>query len=799
MALGSGITHSIGVRIAGYNALSGASLKASHSLDQFRKKAEGVAARVNKLRVSSIDTAAIDQAANKMSSLGKRSLVAGGLMTAGLGLFVNESMKLEAAMGEVSTLVDTSTTDMAALEAQVKSLSAEIGELPVNTTKALYTTISAGFGDAADATVVLRGSMKLAVGGIADLGVAIDGVTSIMNAYGMKASEVSGVTDLMFVAMKRGKTTIGELAGSIGKVGDMAASVGVPLKEILASVSALTLGGKGTSEAFTSVRQTLASVLRPTEKARKEAKRLSIEFSAAALKSMGLSNWLKHLRAKTGGSKESIAKLFESVEALTGVMALMGPQSSNLISILGDMDLATGSTKEAFSKMSATAGHTFKRLRANVNILSTTIGDKLLPVVTTLAAGISIAAGSFSAFADAHPTLTTMGVTLLAVTAATLLLGGAGLIVSAQLMTAATVAGVAWKSILGPIGLVIAGITLLVTVGSWLARKSKEDGSVVARIWTRMKDTFVAVSLPIVTAATFIATVVSTAWNEIYGVTSSVFGNIWKLIKVALLPVYVALLPVFALLKGVATTAFGVFATVAMTSLKGVWSTVKLFAKLVFHSIAIVWNLVAGPLKAAFQLFTGDVSGAFETLSNAFDNVWFHLQGIGGAFVDWFSGLEDIFMDAGRGLMDAFFGGLTAGWETLKSGFIGMLEFLEGFLPHSDAKRGPLSNLTASGRALPQTFAKGIVSASDEPALAVKQSFESFDLLGSGGASKSVPAESIQNIVNTSSSSQHNAPITIAKGAVQIIMQPGETMDDLEERLTEMLMRLTMRLGGNHA
>jgi len=264
-----------------------------------------------------------------MTGIGTKAMIAGGLIAGGLGLAVHSAMGFNTAMAEVSTLVDTSTTDMNALTSQVRELSKEYGQMPVDTAKALYTTISAGYGDAADATVMLGGAMKLARGGITDTGTAIDGLTSIMNSYGMTADQVTGVSDQMFVAMKAGKTTIGELSSSLGKVTPLASAAGVGLDQLLSATSALTLGGLTTSEAVTSLRGVLAAVMKPTGEAVKIAESLGIEFSGAAVKSMGLAGWLSHVTEKTSGNQEAMSKLFGSVEAFSGVLALTGNQAGS--------------------------------------------------------------------------------------------------------------------------------------------------------------------------------------------------------------------------------------------------------------------------------------------------------------------------------------------------------------------------------------------------------------------------------------------------------------------------------------
>ena len=314
--------------------------------------------------------------------------IAGAALVAMFGVAVKEAAAFDTAMGEVSTLVDVGTDAMAEMNKQTLALSEEFGSMPVETAKAFYTTISAGFGDAADAAMVLEGSLKLARGGVTTAEIAVDGLTTVLNSYGMSADSVGSVSDKMFVAMKAGKTTIGELSQALGKVTPFAADAGVSLDELLAATSALTLGGLKTKEATTSLRQVFAAVAKPTSEAAKTAKELGINFNKAAIESMGFQKWLKHVQKRVGGNDEAMAKLFGSVEGLAGVLALTGNQAGKFDEIILQMADSAGMAEAAFQKMDKRAGATFDKLKAKAKVFLIQLGDKLLPMISEIAAKI---------------------------------------------------------------------------------------------------------------------------------------------------------------------------------------------------------------------------------------------------------------------------------------------------------------------------------------------------------------------------------------------------------------------------
>ena len=796
-----GMSHTIGVLVKGHNALTASLTTAEHSLTSFRKTAEATALSVNSTLIpADIDMGAVDKAAGKLTGLGTKAMVTGGLIAGGLGLAVHSATTFNTAMAEVSTLVDTSTTDMDALTRQVRSLSMEYGQMPVDTAKAMYTTISAGFGDAKDATVMLSGAMKLARGGITSTDSAIDGLTSIMNSYGMVASEVTSVSDMMFVAMKAGKTTIGELSASMGKVTPLASAAGVGLDQLLAGTSALTLGGLQTAEAVTSLRGILAAVIKPTSDAVKTAEDLGINFSTAAIKSMGLQKWLAHVADKAGGSQEILSSLFGRVEALSGVLALTGNQAGSFASILEQMGESAGATDEAFRKVNASASAAFDRAKANAAVLMETIGNALLPVVAGLADSFAWLSGKISTFAQAHPFLTKTVVILAAVTAGVLLLGGASLIMGAQVMTAMAMVNISTGGVLLAIGALITGITALVMWWTSGADDMGESSGFLAKAWSGLKTIFYAVATPIAYGAGFLAGVITTAWMNIAGYTRDVWPMISTVIGGAWTAITGLLFPQIAILKGLFAFSWGAIKVLTAAAWSYIKLTITTVWTAVYNSIALVWNLISGAFKVGLQVLTGDWSGAWVTMQSTFAKVWENIKGIFGAWMGWFVGLRDIFMDAGAGLIDAFWNGIQTSWSSMKAGFIGLLEGLRQFLPFSDAREGPLSQLTKSGRSLLPTFARGIEQGGDKPLEAVSHSLSHIRL-----DAPHIPPLNYEPSGGTYPGSVDNAThgaspsVIFQQGAFQITVSGHDAIDDLEERLTEIFGRLSLQLGVSHA
>ena len=306
-------------------------------------------------------------------------------------------------MAEVSTLVNTATFNLGRLQRQALANAAAFGSNVTDQARAFYQAISSGASSAADATELVTAANRLAVGGMTDVFVATDGLTSILNAYGLEASDATGVSDALFVAMRAGKTTIGELASSLGRVTPLAASTGVSFDELAAAVSALTLAGITTREATTGVRAILAAVAKPTSEAAKLAEQLGIQFNAAALETQGFQGFLEGLLEATGGNTDQLALLFGGVEALLPIMSLAGAAGEDFAAILEDMGVKAGETDLAVSKIEDTvsfqAGRLWPAFLAQITAVGTALisADGLVPILRTLADNMDLVVGSVGA------------------------------------------------------------------------------------------------------------------------------------------------------------------------------------------------------------------------------------------------------------------------------------------------------------------------------------------------------------------------------------------------------------------
>ena len=278
--------------------------------------------------------------------------------------FVKDGIKVfgdfQYAMAEVWTLTSEGVKGMDDLSESVRSFAVDYAVPAKDAARALYMTISAGFGqkEAAEGFFVMGESLKFAKATMTSAGQAVDIVTTVLNAYSLEAEKATYVTDILFKTIKLGKTTGPELALSFGRVASMAAAAQVPLEDMAAATVALTRAGLKTDEAMTALRQVLNKVVNPTEGATKAVKALGLElFSEATLRQRGgLVSILEEISAVsqyTSKDLQMLSELIPNIRAVTG-LAAMSRQLKDLPLFLQEFAEAEGAAQEATTKMMTT-------------------------------------------------------------------------------------------------------------------------------------------------------------------------------------------------------------------------------------------------------------------------------------------------------------------------------------------------------------------------------------------------------------------------------------------------------------
>lgn len=266
------------------------------------------------------------------------------------------------AMAEIKSISGQTASETKKLSEEILKQSNIYGTTAKDQAKTYYEILSAGIMDSTTAQDVLSASNKLAVGGLANVTDAVDILTSSINVYGTESFSATQASDYLFQAVKDGKTTVSELATTLGQVLPLSKNLGVSFQDTAGAVAALTSKGIATGEAVTGLKSIFAGLLRLQVDLKKENKQVQEAFSLQAIKAKGLEVALKDMSAAVGGSSEQLLRLLGRQEGVVAIQALASDGFVRFGEIMQNMAKSTGAADKAFRDIQESLGFQQKRL-----------------------------------------------------------------------------------------------------------------------------------------------------------------------------------------------------------------------------------------------------------------------------------------------------------------------------------------------------------------------------------------------------------------------------------------------------
>ncbi len=419
-------------------------------------------------------------------AIGIGMVAAGGTILAGLGMSLKAATDFESAMREVNTMMGLSQEEFMAFSGEVQALATDLGVDAVESAQALYQAISAGI-PKENVLEFLRIATEAAIGGVTDTETAVDGLTTVINAFKLPMSDAQKVADLMFTTVKGGKTTFEELSAAMFNVAPIAAASGISFDEVSAALATMTKQGVPTKVATTQLRQAMVALQKPTTLMKKVIEELGYESGQLMVEELGLAATLNIMRDATDGNNAMLIEMFSSIEAGAAVLALTGDNAEAFVTDLEAMANAEGAAQEAADEMRKSLSFQMKELKEAGDGIAISIGNVLLPILKEFLDSVKPIIENIKNWVEENPKLTKVLVIGAAILGTVLTLMGGLLLILPGLIAALPLLGAAFTVLLGPIGLVI------LAIGAWTAAgiALQKDWDVIMRGIGRTTDTII--------------------------------------------------------------------------------------------------------------------------------------------------------------------------------------------------------------------------------------------------------------------------------------------------------------------
>lgn len=627
--------------------------KSGNKWAEFGKKIEKAGTKVTGIGKK------IEKAGDAVGKVGKKfaplSAAAAGTLTA----VTKGASDFQNGMAKMSTLFDTSQVSVQKLSKEFLNLSNETGKSAVELTEAGYQALSASV-PVEKLGGFIRTSANMAKVGFTDTATSVDLLSTAVNAYGLEADQADSIANKLVNTQNLGKTSVNELASSMGKVIPTAAGMNVNLDQLCTMYTLMTKQGIATAESTTymnSMLNELGDSGTDVGKVLKEKTGKSFQDLMKDGKTTG--DALKILKDYSKETGTAFNELWSSQEAGKAAMALLNDSAGDFNETMGSMANVADLVGQGLEKMntpSAKMAKALNRIKNSGIELGSVLLTTVAPYVEQFTKKVEELTEKFNKMPDSQKKMVLVMLAVVASISPVLAIMGKlikvfadGPIAVGNLMKGFGKLQTAIAGINAPVVAIVAVIAVLVAAFTHLWNTNENFRNNMIAIWDQIRDkissfvdnvkerfaglnisfadivsalkaiwdgfceilapvfegAFAALADTITTVCDVLIGILDTFiglftgnWEQCWTGIQEVFGGIWEGIKAVLTDVLESL-------KGVLDTFLGWFGT----DLDTVWSEIT-------STVESVWNGIVDFFASVWNEITSAASSAWETIKN---------------------------------------------------------------------------------------------------------------------------------------------------------------------------------------
>lgn len=238
---------------------------------------------------------------------------------------VTSGAEFSAQMARSNAILGTSAGMMEVVEGRVRALGKTTQFTSSEASGALIELGMAGI-TAGDSILALKPVLDLATIGNMSLADSAKLSTDILLMFNKEASELSNVVDIMAVAATNSNATVAELTNSISYAGPAAATLGMEIEDVTASVEMLANAGIRGSRAGTALRRMFLNLAKPTAAGQAVMDKYGISVTDFNGKTRDLTSILEILQTQLSHLSDE-----EQLKALTELFGVRAASGVNIL------------------------------------------------------------------------------------------------------------------------------------------------------------------------------------------------------------------------------------------------------------------------------------------------------------------------------------------------------------------------------------------------------------------------------------------------------------------------------------
>lgn len=332
-------------------------------------------------------------ALTKMSMVGVTAFVGLGAMA------VKFAMGFENQMSQVGAILQANDEDMAKLSATAKQLGADTAFSAGEAAKAMEELAAGGRTVAQIIGGEATAAVALAAAGNYDLANSARTIATTMDVWKDTQIDTNDVVNRLAGAANSSRFGVDDMSQAIASGGGVAAQAGVSFQDFSTVIAATASSFNSGSDAGTSFKTFVTSLTGNSEKAKDMIRDLGLEFYTAQGQLKPMTEIVQELNtAMSGLSQEqqtvALKTIFgnDAFRTAAGLMKMTGDEFTAMSQKMAN----TNASDVAKQRMDNLSG-SMEQLKGSAETLAIATGERVIPALTLLAQGATIAVNAFSA------------------------------------------------------------------------------------------------------------------------------------------------------------------------------------------------------------------------------------------------------------------------------------------------------------------------------------------------------------------------------------------------------------------
>lgn len=602
--------------------------KSGNKWVEFGKKVEAAGTKVTGVGKK------ISSAGGEVVKLGKKFAPVSAAATGALTVVTKTSSDFQNGMAKMSTLFDTSQVSVQKLSKEFLNLSNETGRGATELTEAGYQALSASV-PVEKLGSFIRTSANMAKVGFTDTATSVDLLSTAVNAYGLEADQADNIANKLVNTQNLGKTSVNELASSMGKVIPTAAGMNVNLDQLCTMYTLMTKQGIATAESTTYMNSMLNELGDSgTDVGGILKEKTGKSFQDLMKDGMSVGDALKLIKQSSDETGTAFNELWSSQEAGKAAMALLNDSAGDFNETMGSMANVTDLVSQGLEKMdtpSAKVSKSLNRIKNSGVELGSVLLTTVTPYIEVFSQKVIELTNKFNAMPDSQKKVILVLLAIVAAVTPVLLVVGKVITAFGQVYSIAgklvTGLGKLWGVFaVNPVLIVVAVLAAIVAAFIHLWNTSESFRNFWINLWNGITSTLSSawetIKNIITVGIMLIASIISAAVQII----TLPWWFIWENCKEYIIEAW-------DYIKAAVSSALGVISSV----ISNAWNIIANYLTRILSNIknkfVSEWNAIKSHVSSAINGIKSSISnglngakstvtGVLNSIRSAFSSVW---------------------------------------------------------------------------------------------------------------------------------------------------------------------------------